>query len=85
MSSFKCDKCGADCIDSPNGYITGCEHYPVTAMGRRLSDDPGLTEMKRMEYLMSKAPCLNRHVNPPIKIEGYPDLEALADWSAGDN
>lgn len=28
MSSFNCDKCGAPCLDSPNGYTTGCEHYP---------------------------------------------------------
>ena len=29
MSNFKCPECGAVCIDSPNGYVTGCEHYPV--------------------------------------------------------
>ena len=29
MSNFKCEKCGTVCYDTPNGYITGCEHYPV--------------------------------------------------------
>lgn len=29
MSSFICDKCGAQIIDSPGGYITGCEHWPL--------------------------------------------------------
>lgn len=29
MSNFICDKCGAEIIDSPLGYVTGCEHYPV--------------------------------------------------------
>lgn len=29
MSTFQCDKCGAVCIDTPQGYTTGCEHYPV--------------------------------------------------------
>lgn len=28
MSNFKCEKCGADCLDSDRGYTTGCEHYP---------------------------------------------------------
>ena len=29
MSNFYCKKCGTAIIDSPNGYITGCEHYPT--------------------------------------------------------
>lgn len=29
MSSFVCDKCGAECVDTPIGYVTGCEHYPA--------------------------------------------------------
>ena len=29
MSNFVCEKCGKQCIDSPFGYITGCEHYPT--------------------------------------------------------
>lgn len=29
MSNFKCEKCGKICYDTPNGYITGCEHYPA--------------------------------------------------------
>ena len=28
MSNFICEKCGKHCIDSPLGYVTGCEHYP---------------------------------------------------------
>jgi hypothetical protein len=28
MSSFICGTCGKPCIDSPIGYVTGCEHYP---------------------------------------------------------
>ena len=27
MSNFKCDQCGTVCIDSPRGYISGCEHH----------------------------------------------------------
>lgn len=29
MSSFKCEKCGKEIIDSPQGYVTECEHYPL--------------------------------------------------------
>ena len=29
MSNFKCEHCGAICYDTPDGYITGCEHYPI--------------------------------------------------------
>lgn len=29
MSNFICEKCGVEIIDSPNGYMTGCEHYPI--------------------------------------------------------
>lgn len=29
MSSFYCDKCGALIVDTPEGYVTGCEHYPL--------------------------------------------------------
>jgi hypothetical protein len=29
MSSFICEKCKKDIIDTPSGYITGCEHYPL--------------------------------------------------------
>jgi hypothetical protein len=28
MSSFICEFCGKEIIDSPKGYITECEHYP---------------------------------------------------------
>jgi len=29
MSNFTCEKCGVDILDSPRGYITACEHYPL--------------------------------------------------------
>ena len=29
MSSFTCPKCGADILDSPQGYTTGCPHFPL--------------------------------------------------------
>lgn len=29
MSNFYCGKCGTVIIDSPTGYVTGCEHYPI--------------------------------------------------------
>ena len=29
MSNFACEHCGANICDSPHGYVTGCEHYPM--------------------------------------------------------
>ena len=29
MSNFYCEKCGALIADSPTGYVSGCEHYPL--------------------------------------------------------
>ena len=29
MSSFICPYCGKEIIDTPTGYITGCEHFPL--------------------------------------------------------
>lgn len=31
MSNFTCEQCGAICYDSPSGYTSGCEHYPLDA------------------------------------------------------
>jgi hypothetical protein len=29
MSNFICDQCGKEIFDSPDGYVTGCGHYPI--------------------------------------------------------
>ena len=33
LSNFACDKCGTHIIDSDNGYITECVHYPMAKVG----------------------------------------------------
>lgn len=37
MSNFICANCGAECIDTDRGYITGCEHYPADQVLRGTS------------------------------------------------
>lgn len=32
MSSFICEHCGALILDTPQGYVTECEHYPMEAL-----------------------------------------------------
>lgn len=32
MSNFECEKCGTAIIDSPRGYVTGCDHYPLSGI-----------------------------------------------------
>lgn len=48
MSSFICDKCHAEIIDTENGYITGCEHYQkddlIEYSGKLISD--GMSQVK---------------------------------------
>lgn len=34
MSNFHCKHCGTAIVDTPNGYITGCEHYPIEQVKR---------------------------------------------------
>lgn len=29
MSSFLCEHCGTEILDSRDGYVTGCIHYPM--------------------------------------------------------
>ena len=29
MSSFECKDCGTFILDSTDGYVTGCKHYPI--------------------------------------------------------
>ena len=29
MSSFYCEWCNAEIVDTPQGYVTECEHYPL--------------------------------------------------------
>lgn len=29
MSSYYCEQCGAEIIDTSRWYITGCAHYPL--------------------------------------------------------
>jgi hypothetical protein len=48
MSHFICDKCGAECIDSPKGYIRGCVHYPSEIYDRRE------TALSRLQARMRK-------------------------------
>lgn len=35
MSSFNCEHCGKPILDTPRGYVTGCEHYPLSDKGHK--------------------------------------------------
>lgn len=41
MSNFMCEKCGAAILDSPHGYTTACEHYPLDTIYRRKEANMG--------------------------------------------
>ena len=41
MASFHCDHCGTRIMDSPNGYITECKHWPIYSSRPSAHDPPG--------------------------------------------
>ena len=57
MSSFKCEHCGAPIIDSIKGYITGCQHYPMSG--------------QKQEEKTRKAHCLGTAMKR-IAVSGRP-------------
>lgn len=38
MSSFYCPKCQKLIQDTPRGYITGCEHFPIKSKTPEIPD-----------------------------------------------
>lgn len=38
MSSFFCEKCNKAIIDTPNGYISECKHYPLSKKQKKISN-----------------------------------------------
>ena len=68
MSSFICEKCGQQILDTPHGYITGCEHYPMERnMGRDFS------------FLISKYDPDKYHPMIPDKMPDKSELPKLPD------
>ncbi|OHB71850.1 MAG: hypothetical protein A2W23_06270 [Planctomycetes bacterium RBG_16_43_13] len=48
MSNFNCDYCGKAILDSENGYVTECTHYPN-------KEGPTTTTMQRdIDYVIGK-------------------------------
>jgi hypothetical protein len=51
MSSFICEHCGKELIDTPGGdYVTECEHYPKEK--RKPYSEPWNTWVKQLEEAM---------------------------------
>jgi len=59
MSSFECEHCKAQILDTPHGYITECEHYPM----EKLKPQP---RNKRSDFLRVLAEFA-REQNPITK------------------
>lgn len=38
MSSYTCETCKTDILDTPRGYITECEHHPKEKKNSNFSD-----------------------------------------------
>jgi hypothetical protein len=58
MSSFRCEKCGKEILDTPGkGYITFCEHHPKTKFTKKEFEKefPGLKFEMLAEEAMASA------------------------------
>lgn len=56
MSSFLCSHCKEAIIDTPIGYITECEHYPLSIKGKAIAIsycNTRIKEFKRFKELLS--------------------------------
>lgn len=51
MSDFNCEHCGAAILDSRNGYLTECEHYPKTERKERKTLDELLSDPEMFAVL----------------------------------
>lgn len=73
MSNFTCEKCGTVLIDGPNGYITGCEHYPIE------NEKSNLFKQDLFSFFVSehKLHLLDGEMNDIIHFihKNYPDEE----------
>ena len=68
MSSFKCEKCGKDIIDTPKGYITGCEHYPIEKDLYKLCEMSQNGELKKELKMTDKLPQTYTHDFEPYEF-----------------
>ena len=78
MSNFICSACGTLIIDSPGGYLTGCEHYPkeepefapwIQETIMRMNEATGKILQENLNKAIVKA-----MTTPTEKQEGTPSL-----------
>lgn len=76
MSNFICEQCGTPIIDTPNGYKTGCAHYPPDLAYNERYD--AWYVIKTGHWTESKCPdpncdyCKDRPVTANVNLRGGP-------------
>lgn len=68
MSSFVCEKCGELIVDTPDGYITGCKHYPLSEKNILSPNMKGRINHEQLREIAEKV--FNEYLNELYK-EGY--------------
>ncbi len=72
MSNFQCSQCGTALIDSPTGYVTGCEHHPI----EKPMAKSGIDQM--VERLQGRRKSLLRRLkNGKSSLENVLDCESM--------
>lgn len=54
MSSFVCNECGAMILDSEDGYVTECEHWPLEP--RTIHPNPKQTNSESCDFPECECP-----------------------------
>ena len=75
MSNFYCETCGAAVIDSPAGYVEGCEHYPPDVKNNDAKPDIEiLAQAREGEMTVFDYTKIDNAWVEGIDTRDYPDL-----------
>jgi hypothetical protein len=62
MSSFQCEICGTNIVDSENGYVTECEHYKIEHQDVKMELLEHIKKLERKIHNQRVALCQNRQI-----------------------
>jgi uncharacterized protein YdhG (YjbR/CyaY superfamily) len=91
MSSFYCEKCGTAILDTLDGYVTFCEHYPLEEKDTLSPNMKGRIETSKLKEMREWSEEQLKETKPEIEekwiLEFYKETHGfpiyIIDWSEG--